>query len=192
MVNIQQTNIRAGLDVLIPSPPNIELPSLDEKTLHWVYPVSAEFMAQEPVAFRTAATSINAANVVMQDDGGGGSAALIFDVGNPQPVATQGRFYTTVSVILAGAATTPITLQYTIQYIDAAGVAQAYPVIQVSATNPGTQLPHAIYVPPTAVLRVRNATQGGVGDTIQFNMSGFTHPAGTPVSMLPATNLVSL
>jgi len=189
VVNIQDVNIRAGLDVLEVSPPNTNLPRLDETDLKWVYPVSPEFMPQGRIAFRSAAISINAANVAFDDDNSTTNVTFDDEFGAPV-IATTGRSYIGIRVVYAGGAVTPIETVLQLQFTDPAGTNRTYIVTGQNVTNPGEGFFGPFWAPPGVVMSLTNVTQGGVGDTIAVQCYGNRHLVGTPVPFPPTPSIV--
>ena len=183
MVNVNELNVQRALDELDPNPPNVELPTLDNKTLVWVYPVDPAWLSPEVIAFRADAVAINAATFDVQDDNSG--TAITFDVGDLPNFATEGRYYTAIQVTLAGAAVTPITINCAVQYRDAGGTLRTYQVTAEDCTNPGQVFFGPVYCPVRSILRVNSTVNGGAGDTATIRIQGLTHQLGVPVPLIP-------
>lgn len=184
MVDIQQTNIRRAVDLLTPSPPNTYMPRMDERALHFTYPVSPEFLTVNPVLLYTAATSINGTLLQMRDDGTGTLAPAFY--GDDIEVATEGRFYQVVAITLAGGTVNPIQCLVGIGMVDPGGTFRNFVIHRADVANPGYHFLSSVYVPPGMVLAVQTTAAGGAGDTLTVHALGLKHVIGTPIQMLPA------
>lgn len=188
-MNIQNTQIRAPLDILDGSPPNTEMPVLDEKTLSWVYAVEGAFISQDFTAWRTAQISIDTANVSILDDGSG--ETITIDQGGNLAIADEGRYYQSIACILRNGTVTPIEMAVDLRVTNPAGGVQGYHQSVVSQASPTRIVYGPIYAPPQFVLEVRNITQGGLGDTLQVFAFALVHTRGNPVAMVPGARQVT-
>lgn len=191
MVSIQETDIRAGLDLLEVDPPNTNLPSLDERQLAWVYPVPEEFIALSPIAVRSDAVSINGTGVIIRDDGLG-SGTLTFDLGTQAEIASEGRYYSGIEIALAGGTVNPIEIRGRWLVVPPGGGTVGYRAFTISVPNPGEMMLGPWYLPPRVILEVQNLTNGGAGDTMTFRGFGYSQPRGTSVPMIPAIGSMAI
>jgi len=182
MGDVQNTDIRAPLDVLQVGPRVLNLPNIDERTLSWVYPLAGEFLAYRAAAWRTAAVSINGATIDVRDDG---SVVGITQDATVYQVAADGRFYTAIRIAIAGGAVDPMPVVVSQLVIPPGGGVQGYRLSTLSIANPGEACVGPIYVPPGQVLQVQNQANGGAGDTMTVFALGALNARGTPAILTP-------
>lgn len=182
MIDVQNPDVRGYTDALNPSPPNTNMPRLDERNLVWTYPMSPEWLAPDIFAWRIASTSINGALADVQDDGS--AIALVEDRG--AVAVRRGRFYDSITLNLGGTGTVAaIACRVSIRFVDAGGVQRPYIQAQQDVANPGIWCLGSIYVPPAAILQIATLGNGGAGDTVNIAAHGFQQEAGLPVPMIP-------
>ena len=181
MIDIQETNIRSGLDILEASPPNTSLPRLDERSMTWVYPTFPQWIDPQPFVWRTAAIDINGAQAAVDDDDT--ATALVLDRGDQRRIATQGACYYSMQINLGGGTVTPILFQVSMVVVDLTGVKRAIALVFADVANPGKATVGPIYVPPGAVLRVANFDVGGAGDTFNLAAYSLINEIGNPPSI---------
>jgi hypothetical protein len=184
MLKIQNPQIRSVLDLLEASPPNSDMPLLDNKTLNWVYPVSPEFLNPDPVFWRLGPTSIDGTNINVLDNNNG-VTTLTFDQGGPPRIATEGRYYQSIEIRLAGGTVGTIGISISSRVTSDTGAIVAYLDRLIDMANPGRLVLGPIYCPPQVVLQITNETQGGAGDTLDVFAHGLIQPIGTPTPMIP-------
>lgn len=185
MADIQNPVVRAYTDLLVPSPPNTDLPDIDHRTITWTFPVDAAWLAPDPVAWMSGHVNINAALRYVRDDDGAASSGRVADAGVVD--VRQGRYYESVRFEFAGAgAVANIDVLVTRMVPDAAGLMVNYDVWQATVANPGGFALGPVYLPPTWILNMGTLTNGGLADTCRFSAVGHNHPVGLPVPLFPS------
>jgi hypothetical protein len=188
-VAIQNTDIRATIDELEPDPPNTNLPTLDERTLVWTYPVDPAFVNYTPMFWFSNANPINGATVRVRDNGTATIPTNLF--GDLPIVARFGRYYTNVQIQLGGTGTvTPVRVSVFVSFVDpSTGLTQDQAIFRNFLPNPGLANVGPVYCPPGSILAVGNDVVGGAGDTMAVRAQGVFHPKGTSIPMLPGVGV---
>lgn len=186
MLNVQQTDIRGVIDKLDTSPPNTNLPNLDEKTLSWVYPLDPAWIVPGFFGFETNTFDIGGGNALFVDAGNAPGANVIpAPVYGGAPNARQSRSYFHLRVRFQGGITNPISGAVQIGFVGTA----AFTVALFSITNPGELWIGPVLVAPTTQLRILN-TSGVAGDTITIQGFGARADAGVPLILPSAMRII--
>lgn len=186
MVSIQKTDIRATLDSLDVSPPNTNLPSLDEKTISWVLNLDPAWMAPGFFGFITNAFDIGGGQALFLDDNAAGTNVIpVMQYGRRLPgtagaiapvTARESRAYQNIAVLIAGGVTNPLRVAVAIRVVGGANIT----IVTVDVPNPGQAVIGPILVPPGTQLRIVSQT-GGALDTIRIDAVGTKAAPGAPL-----------
>lgn len=195
MVSIQNTNIRATLDGLDVSPPNTNLPSLDEKTISWVLNLDPAWMVPGFFGLSTNNFDIGGGQAIFLDDNGAGTNVIpvvLYGDRNRAGVlpvnARQARAYQSILVAIAGGVTNPLRISMQVQILGGANnILQA----TVDVPNPGQVQLGPLIVPPTTQLRIVSQT-GGALDTIRITAIGVKAEPGAPLMIAGPPAVVTI
>tara|TARA_Y100000310_G_C20650172_1_gene798957 strand:- start:336 stop:893 length:558 start_codon:yes stop_codon:yes gene_type:complete len=179
-VDIQNTNIRAPLDVLDPAPPNTNLPRLDERTIVWTLPIRQEFVAQRPKLLSFNGIDLNGATASIGDTD---TPTVQAPVAGVDDVTDNMQRIWNVHCQLANGTVNPIRIQVSM----GAPTIATFPMATASVANPGSVRFGPVYIPNGFGIRVTTLDNGGAGDTLDVDMIGFLAIAGAPLPIFPLT-----
>jgi len=187
VVNIQATEVRGGLDVLDVSPPNTDLPSIDEKTINWVLNLDPGFISPNWFFTFTAALSINGAVQAVALDTPGDWATAYHIRNGDVAIDDNEQQYVIGGAELRGGATTPIQVIMGVR-VEPIGLLA---IARGLMTNPGFYTWGPFFCPSGAGFEMSTTVNGGVGDTVTFRAYGVTGTNGIKIADMPSFGAIN-
>lgn len=173
---IQQTDVINCLDRLRPGDLSLDGGSFNPDVLVPTYPVESGWVGMELVSSVVAATSINGANVYLND-----TDDMTTQSNYAAPDITKNRYYVYTTVILAGGTVANIRIAH--NWL-AGGVTNM--IRLENCSNAGWMFTGPWFVPAGVKFRIYNSQQGGAGDTMAWQVHGFQADPGVALPLIPA------
>lgn len=176
MSDTQSPEIVNVLERLVLGDRSTDQPFIDETRLSAVFNIDPGWLGVRPKLWYVT-NSINGASVTVEDTDTGFTE---YPIAAEEPVSAQNqRYYQSILVHLYGGAVSPIDIQF---FLAVGGI--VCQLFTVQSANPSHYTYGPFYVPPGAVLRMRNNTNGGVGDNMAIYAVGFQAKPGVPLPLI--------
>ncbi len=174
MAGIQTVDVPNAFGHLELDDLSVDAGQIDPETLVATYPIESGWVNMQPIICSLGSQALGGWRTWY--DTSTSSSAFPTSI----PDVTKNRWYTNITITLAGGATTPIVVQ--LAWLIGSGSWNLY---KFPLTNPTKATVSNIFVPAGYTLRITNGTSGAGGDTMTPELIGFQASPGVALPMLP-------